>query len=114
MLLLVGNRAFIVAHSHATEPESRNFQAALSKDTFLHFPNSFLVAAAVSDIAYPSIIVCVCLSIIELYFLGVNEAALSCGLVPQIPLFGQPEVSPSQRLLILRYFTRAKAALTVF
>jgi hypothetical protein len=39
-LLLVGNRAFIMAHSHATEPKGRDFQIAVSKFTFLHFLNS--------------------------------------------------------------------------
>ncbi len=41
-LLLVGNRVFIMAHPHAAEPESRNFQAAFSKFSFLHFLNSFV------------------------------------------------------------------------
>ena len=38
--LPVGDGVFIVTHSHAAEPERRNFQAAVSKFSFLHFQNS--------------------------------------------------------------------------
>src|SRR6266566_4973316 len=39
-LLLVGNRAFIMAHSHATEPDGRDFQVIVSKCALLHLLNS--------------------------------------------------------------------------
>jgi hypothetical protein len=35
-LPLVGDRAFMMAHSHATEPKGRDFQIAVSKFSFLH------------------------------------------------------------------------------
>ena len=35
------DRAVAEAHSHAAEPESRNFQVAVSKFAQLHFRNSF-------------------------------------------------------------------------
>ena len=39
-LLSVFGRTIGIAHSHTTEPESRDFQVALSKYPFLHFLNS--------------------------------------------------------------------------
>src|SRR5215216_937353 len=39
-LLLIFSRAIIRTHAHAAEPESRDFQMAVSKFAFLHFLNS--------------------------------------------------------------------------
>jgi hypothetical protein len=41
-VLLVSNRAIAKAHPHATEPESRDSQFAVSEFAFFHFLNSFL------------------------------------------------------------------------
>jgi hypothetical protein len=41
-LLRVGNRAFIMAHSHSAEPKGRHFQIAVSKFSLLRFLNSWL------------------------------------------------------------------------
>src|SRR3989440_7580143 len=48
-LLLVGNRAFIMAHSHATEPKGRDFQVIVSKCALLHvLTSSFYLSCLLS------------------------------------------------------------------
>src|SRR5207244_13128876 len=49
LLLLVGNRAFIMAHSHATEPKGRDFQVIVSKCALLHLlASSFYLSCLLS------------------------------------------------------------------
>jgi hypothetical protein len=48
-LLLVSNRAVAKAHSHATQPESRNFQISASKFALLHFLNGCLCVKGGSE-----------------------------------------------------------------
>src|SRR6266568_8375221 len=48
-LLPVGKRAFIMAHSHATEPKGRDFQVIVSKCALLHvLTSSFYVSCLLS------------------------------------------------------------------
>src|SRR5207248_6938801 len=48
-LLLVGKRAFIMAHSHATEPDGRHFQVIVSKCALLHvLTSSFYLSCLLS------------------------------------------------------------------